>query len=464
MRPAILFAILFSLAVPVLAAGKADALLDLADVQMRHRDFATALSYYDKAIAAEPTCVLAHLGRLEAIRRGGKDPLPEAEDAYLKKPGDAAIATAYASLLPPERALEVIDKLTAPDFYAGLVKVRALSALGRGETSAETATVEGKCPPDARALSLLAGFYEDLDRLEKAAEMYAKAVEIAPTRVESLVGLGNALRLAGKYDDAKAALEKAQKVDKEDAEIPYRLGLTLLDKGDFESAVTVLELACTMSKDNVDFLLALGDAELKFAKPEAAESTFAKAVEIAPRRVDARRRYGYALDLVDKNDDALDQYRELLKLDPLNSACRVAIGWILAKKGKYDEALKEFRQAADANANDPVALFFVGYTFDLMGKWGEAVDAYDKVVKKFPTYARAWNNLGLDQDLLGKGSAAIASLKKAVDLDPDNPEYLANLGNSYYFAKKYKDAEEVFSRLVDQCPTRCSAGRVSAAC
>jgi tetratricopeptide (TPR) repeat protein len=87
-----------------------------------------------------------------------------------------------------------------------------------------------------------------------------------------------------------------------------------------------------------------------------------------------------------------------------------------------------------------------------MGKWGEAVEAYEKVTKKFPTYARAWNNLGLDHDLLGKGSAALTCVKKAVDLDPDNSEYLVNLGNVYYNAKKFKEAVDVFSKLVDQDP------------
>jgi tetratricopeptide (TPR) repeat protein len=454
MRASILALALLVL-IPALPAesGPSDKLLDLADVHMRHRDFASALSYYDKAIAAEPDSALARLSRNEAVRRGGTDPLPECEQVWSEKPDDPARIVAYASLLPPEKALEVLSRLPSPDFYASLVKVRAFRALGRGETSSEAAIAEGKCPTgDVRALSLLAAFFEEAERYEKAADLYGRALEVDPRRIEALVGQASALRFLGKFDEAVKSLEAAAKLDKEDPEIPYRLGLVHISAKNGEAAVKALLDALGLGKDQVDVILALGDAQLLLGRTSDAESLFAKAVEIAPRRVDARRRYGYALDLVEKNDEALEQYQQLLKLDPLNAPCRVAIGWIFAKKGKFDEALKEFRQAADLDAKDPVAPFFVGYTFDLMGKWGEAVEAYEKVTKKFPTYARAWNNLGLDHDLLGKGSAALTCAKKAVDLDPDNSEYMVNLGNVYYNAKKFKEAVDVFSRLVDQDP------------
>jgi len=418
-----------------LAAPQADPLLDLAELHMRHRDYDSAFSYYEKAIKKDAKNLHAHIGLQEAARLAGKDVTDRYQQAWESEPTDPTAAYLFARLLRPDKALKQLDKVRNTTFYVHLERARAHAALEGRDESAEISLAEARLPVDnPRALDLLAGYYEDKKLYTKALPLFDAALKIAPDRVEALVGRGNILRLMGDYEEAIKSLSDALKLDERDPEIPYRIGLTNLDMGEADPAIKQFGQVLLMDKDDVDAMLGLGDAYLLKEEPENAEPPFRQATVIAKRRTDAWRRLGTCLELQGKNDDA---------------ACHVSIGWIYTKKGKYDEAMKEFRQAVDMKRDDPTALFMVGYVYDLQGRWAEAIKTYSKVVKVDKEYARAYNNMGLDQDLLGKTSQALKAMKKAVQLDPENIEYLINIGNAYYHGKKFKEGARAFSTVID---------------
>lgn len=446
------FIALVALLVPCLvqAAPKADPLLDLAELHMRHRDFDSAFSYYEKAIKKDEKNINAHIGLQEAARRAGKDVTERYQQAWETDPTDAMAAYLFARLLRADKTLKWLDQVTNTTFYVHLERARAHAALDGKDEGAEISLAEARLPKDdPRALDLLAGYYEDKQQYSKALPLFDAALKIAPDRVEALVGRGNVLRLMGEFEEAVKALTRALELDEKDPEIPYRIGLTNLDMGEADPAIKQFERVLLMDREDVDAMLGLGDAYLLKDLPEQAEPHYRRAIEFAKRRTDAWRRLGNSLELQDKNDEALEAFEEVAKVDPLNAAVHVSIGWIYTKKGKYDDAMKEFRQAVDMDKDDPTAMFMVGYVYDLQGRWDEAIKTYGKVVRINKEYARAYNNMGLDQDLLGKTSQALRALKQAVELDPKNVEYLINLGNAYYNGGKSKDGAKCFSDVID---------------
>jgi tetratricopeptide (TPR) repeat protein len=449
-RTTLLALVAIALFLPAVQAD--DNLLALGEFHLRHRDPKTAIGYFEKAVEKDAGNVHAHLGLQEAATRSGADVLDRYLELVTQFPKDATANFLLGKLLTPEKALERLNAVPKPNFYVRLGRARAMSLLGQKTAASEIAAAEGLVPEDARAIGLIAGYYEDEGDLRKAADYFSDVLSLVPDRIEALVGLGDVRRRLGDFEGALDVLNKANGLDKEDPEIAYRLGLVQLDqfKPDeaIENFMRCRQLTPPDYKD-VDVLLALGDAYLYKDEPARAEEHLRKAVEFAPRRTAAWRRLGHALEIQDENDEALAAFQEIAKIDPLNAACHTAIGWIFIKKGKFDDAMKEFRQAGDMDREDVTPLFLIGYTYDVMGRWSEAIDAYEKALRVDDEYARAYNNIGLDHDLLGKTSKALKALKKAVDLDPENPEYALNLGNAYYNAGKFKEGAKIFSDIVD---------------
>ncbi|MEN8149839.1 MAG: tetratricopeptide repeat protein [Planctomycetota bacterium] len=439
----------------VQAAGQVDKFLDLGEFHLRRRSWNEAKRYFAKAKEASPGDVNAHVGYQEAVLRSGKSEglQTEYDNRHTRAPDNPANAYLLARLLDAGPALKILEKAPRPTFHVHLGKARALRALDRGADAAgEIATAEARCPEEPRAMGLLAGYFEDGGRHEKAAELYAAALKLAPKRIDALVGLANNLRLAGKLDEAMTTIEKAAKIDGEDPEVLYRKGLVLFDKGDGIHAAQVLGGAVALAPKTIEFVLAWGEAFLLQEKYREAERKFEIAVGLDARRVDVRRRLAHAQELQDKNDAALKNYKEIVKRAPLDNGARISIAWIYIKKGKYDSALRELKQASDNDPKNAMPHFLIGYAYDKMGRWGEAADAYQKAVKLDPEYAWAWNNLGLDQNYLGKTPKAVRSFQKAVKLDPENLEFQLNLAYAFYDSKKYKDAAATFGDVVDLDP------------
>ena len=92
-------------------------------------------------------------------------------------------------------------------------------------------------------------------------------------------------------------------------------------------------------------------------------------------------------------------------------------------------------------------------------KYDQALQAYDEALKKEPRSAVIHNLKGMayrfqynqlrSPDLKEK---EIAAFKKAIEMDPKFIPALVNLGSTYYFSDKKKEAAEQFKRALEIMP------------
>jgi tetratricopeptide (TPR) repeat protein len=93
------------------------------------------------------------------------------------------------------------------------------------------------------------------------------------------------------------------------------------------------------------------------------------------------------------------------------------------------------------------------------GKYDQALKAYDEALKKEPRSAVIHNLKGMayrfkynqlrSPDLKDK---EIAAFTKALEMDPKFIPALVNLGSTYYFSDKKKEAAEQFNRVLEIMP------------
>src|SRR5690348_1138882 len=116
---------------------------------------------------------------------------------------------------------------------------------------------------------------EDPDRGAPA----APGTVLAP-KARKEVEKGSAAIKAGKFDEARDHLEKAQKLAPGDADIKYMLGFALLGLKQFDDAEKSLVAALSLKPEHVPALVTLGRLHLETGKVDAATDPLEKAVSL----------------------------------------------------------------------------------------------------------------------------------------------------------------------------------------
>jgi len=313
-----------------------------------------------------------------------------------KKDGPAAVALLQPLLAnhPQGMDLEVRRALAEAELLAGhpaetvkLLADRAAShpalvlLLGRaqrqaGDAAAAMATLKpliDQLPADASALGdprpaagiamEYGGLLVDAGRASEAVPFFEKATVYLPRHPEAWKSLASALAAAGRQEDSRKALAKAEEAAKPPArptvqaaapaEAPLSDGLQnavrLMSQGQLDQALAAARQEVGISKDprarmlevrllvqlkkpeeamkaaeaavqsdanNPDFLYLRGAAEMALQRLPAAEQDLRKALQLAPRNTAAMNDLAVLLMNVNKNDEARRLLEEALRINP----------------------------------------------------------------------------------------------------------------------------------------------------
>jgi TolB-like protein/Tfp pilus assembly protein PilF len=108
-------------------------------------------------------------------------------------------------------------------------------------------------PTDLDVLRSTAVFLQNLGRLDEALALKEAVVRRDPVNVTALFSLGNAQRLAGRYDAAIASFRTLLSLSPNRGTAHAQLGITLLQKGDTAAALAEIE----QEKSDVDRMIGL---------------------------------------------------------------------------------------------------------------------------------------------------------------------------------------------------------------
>ena len=129
---------------------------------------------------------------------------------------------------------------------------------------------------------------------------------------------------------------------------------------------------------------------------------------------EARLGLSYALLKQRNLQGAYDNAARVIMLDPLSARAHALLGTAILGAGEFRLSVEEFRTALALNENEALAVAGLAM-----------VDFYE-------------NRLPL----------ALPGLRKAVNMDPDEPDYLFNLGQAAARSEKYKEAADSYERFL----------------
>lgn len=115
---------------------------------------------------------------------------------------------------------------------------------------------------------------------------------------------------------------------------------------------------------------------------------------------------------------AYDHAARVIMVDPLSSRAHALLGATILASGDFRNSVEEFRTALALNQNESMAIAGLAM-----------VDFYE-------------NRLSL----------AVPALRRAASLDPDEPDYVFNLGQAAARSERYKEAADAYERFLIIAP------------
>ena len=167
----------------------------------------------------------------------------------------------------------------------------------------------------------------------------------------------------------------------------------------------------TKSLNKADKALKSGD----FAR---AEQLYREILAKDDHDLDARLGLSRTLLKLRRLQDAFDHAARVIAVDPLSARAHALLGAAVLASGDFRLSIEEFRTALSLNENEAIAIAGLAM-----------VDYYENRV--YP---------------------CIIGLRRATAIDPDEPDYVFNLGQAAARSERYKEAADAYERFLTVAP------------
>lgn len=211
-------------------------------------------------------------------------------------------------------------------------------------------------PAHPDALALLGVLHYQRGAAEQALDLLQQAVESAPDHVDALTNLALVQRSAGDLDGAQRSLNRALRVEPDLPAAINSLGSVLLDRGELDGAIAHYRRAAALAPDYVEVLVNLANALLLAGHAAEGRGPCEQAVRLRPDLADAHAMQGQLSAALGADSAATECFRRAFDLAPdsADHACRLAAS--LETERRWDEALEVFEQAVGLNPDHGTAI------------------------------------------------------------------------------------------------------------
>jgi len=354
-----------------------------------------------------------------------------------------------------------------------------------------------QAPADARTRAANATRAMSEHRYDDAAAAYRELLKSAPDEPELLANLGMALAMGGHENEAVSPLERALALNPKLTNARMFLGSSYLAIGEPQKAVTALKQALAAQPSSLENRRMLAEAYAASDRPVDALSELRKITELAPRAPAGWYALGHGYNAVAQdamstfNDRAEDlPWRQLLLADALADDGRLtdafalyrstldqlpsmvsihdSVARIYEQTSHADWATRERSQGSiapsDCVARKPLCEFRAGRYLSSLNTALARADPESRYwrARAGAELARAaFKQLDTLPDsrerreiraTLARGQRryddAIVELQAALKMAPGDPELLAEMGTTYYYARNFNRAVATLQPLI----------------
>ena len=351
-------------------------------------------------------------------------------------------------------ALEVIDRLQGPDWYATFKDLHAGLILDAANKRREAGRrLEKVLKNDATALRIVEAYGSLLSREGKKDEALAvfdgfeKALPNHPLIADEVAKVKAGEKLPPLVQTPQAGA----------AEVLYGIGSALGRRGGEDLGLAYLQLALYLEPNHPLALLSLADLYEALKKPQEAIDVYRRVPASSPLHRNAEIQLATNLDSLEKTDEAKIHLKKLIEENPKDSEAIMALGNIERARKNYAECADTYSKAISLISNPQksnwLVFYFRGICHERAKNWQAAEADLKKALELYPDQAHVLNYLGyswVDQGInLDEGMRMI---RRAVEQRPDDGYIVDSLGWAYYRTGNIEEATKYLERAVELKP------------
>lgn len=253
-------------------------------------------------------------------------------------------------------------------------------------------------------------------------------------------------------------LEKADSVDANSVETLRAKARNLMVEGKLKDATVRIQQALSLNPQDADSMQTKGEIELALEDYKTALSSFSKAMQLDPKSVRAKYYYYVTKTKLGSFKEAKEGFTQLTSDMNAHPKSNIEKFALLVREGASDKAKTELEQYLtekdkDLSPYESAKGWKIISDIELAkGNTQGAIDALEKAVSKMALnhkFAFELGKLYFKQKNFAKSSLHYST---AVTLDPENVDYLLQLGISLQQEGRLKEAEEQLKKVTTKAP------------
>lgn len=356
-----------------------------AQIKMRTHRYLQAQQDFAKCADVHPLMLYPLLMKRQKI--GSPLGRPEKNDKNKKK-GQGALLRKDLSLTAPFLGRETITPDTAISdevrYSISVLKQQAINlfwAVKYREAAALFQQIYDRYPFTVDGMDLYSSTLWQLKDEPTLRELARRAVDIAPSRPETWVVVGNLSSLKGQSDKAIDMFERAIKLGSGYSYAYTLAGHELLILDSLKDAMDYFRKATDINPHDWSAWLGLASCHYREEKFAPAEYYAKKALSINPLSSVVYYLYSLNLSGMKKYEDALQMIEKALELQPRNFVAASEKVRLLQSLGRLDEAKSYIEQVKGLQIREPWIAYLRGSISQQLGEVQDAVYWYTAAVQ-----------------------------------------------------------------------------------
>jgi protein O-GlcNAc transferase len=193
----------------------------------------------------------------------------------------------------------------------------------------------------------------------------------------------------GNIQQAEDICKKILKVQPENADVLYLLGVIYCQCKKYNLAIASIENSLLLKPQNAYAYFYLGNIFAENNQIDKAINYYKKATQIDPDFASAYNNLGNAFSVKGVFDEAIRCYQRALNLDSNNAEASYNLGNAYQKNRETDKAIRCYQEALQLGLCDADIYYSLGIALTEQCKNDEALIAYDKALSLNPNYVQA---------------------------------------------------------------------------
>jgi tetratricopeptide (TPR) repeat protein len=268
---------------------------------------------------------------------------------------------------------------------------------------------------------------------------FRRALELAPSNVETLTAVGRFYSASGRFDEAIELWSRVQELAPDLLEPKLqvaRIHYARRDGGAVEALLEVLRID-PLNKEMLRRLTQL--VERRHAAGTHALELWDKLAGSQHDSVPSILLRARLLELIGRVGEAEMEYRRALALDGQHPMVLGSFATLLSGQQRWEEAIEVHRQRLLLEPDRADILIEIGQSFSQLHRLREAQESYDRALALEPGNITALSYRGRLFRTLGQVDASIADFRELCVVDPGNTQAWREL--IFYLASAEREAE-----------------------